>query len=422
MFRLSVISSNATYSLARNVNPIGENSEVVTITLTTTGVQNGQSIPYTITGTGITSSDFVGSPSLTGNFVVQNNTAYFTLTTYADNTLEGPETFTVTLNDSGAFITVNITDTSAVQPGDTWTSRGNVSGAGAGLDAGVWTGSRFLVGDMTNGQLFESTTGVTWTAAGNVGQANGAYIRNLELGAESTIIATLTNGTVSISDDGGTTWTNRAGPFGASQVLSITWGGTKWLAGGADAALATSPDGITWTARTGLLAAWTEGYIGRHVTGMAWDGTNFIVGSNQMYNANIATSPDGITWTRRNVPGGSSNGGYCSGIAAGGGYVVIAATSGGVYVSSDHGASYVWVANLLGSAAALQDIIWTGTRFIVMGEYDARASVVGSSPASAWAGTLGSAHQVGPTGFVCSLMANSTTVVVTGNNKVATSP
>src|SRR5574341_2002976 len=58
-----------------------------------------------------------------------------------------------------------------------------------------------------------------------------------------------------------------------------------------DSVAATSPDGITWTART--IPAGTYRSV-------AWNGTVFAAVGDSV----AATSPDGITWTARTMPAG----------------------------------------------------------------------------------------------------------------------
>jgi len=108
--RFSVISNSATYDLTPSVSNVDEGSQV-TVALSTTGVQNGQALPYTIYGTGITSADYVGLSSLDGEFVVQGGAANVQLTISEDHITEGVEQFTLALSN-GAAINVDINDTS----------------------------------------------------------------------------------------------------------------------------------------------------------------------------------------------------------------------------------------------------------------------------------------------------------------------
>lgn len=112
MFKLSVVSPSATYALVGSLAATDEGANV-TITLNTTGVQRSQSLPFTISGTGITLEDFEGLTQLTGSFVVgADGTDTVNLSVRADQLTEGQETFTVTLLDGLASVDVILNDTS----------------------------------------------------------------------------------------------------------------------------------------------------------------------------------------------------------------------------------------------------------------------------------------------------------------------
>jgi len=98
-------SQNPTYALTTPQASVNEGDTFI-ITLTTTDVVNGTTVPYTITG--VSTADIDGE-SLTGNFVVQNNSAALSVAVTADASLsEGAETFQIVL-DSGAGGTVQVT-------------------------------------------------------------------------------------------------------------------------------------------------------------------------------------------------------------------------------------------------------------------------------------------------------------------------
>jgi hypothetical protein len=69
-----------------------------TVTLTTTGVANGTSVPYAITGSGISRV----TTALTGNVTVNSNTATLTVNTTDDAVYTGPQSITVTFNTAQA--------------------------------------------------------------------------------------------------------------------------------------------------------------------------------------------------------------------------------------------------------------------------------------------------------------------------------
>ena len=101
-------SANATYSLGVNSSNVNEGDTVI-FTLTTTNVDNGVQIPYTITG--IDSNDIQGT--LTGQFSVSNNTATATVVILEDVSTEGGETMTLALDFvDDTEISVAIADTS----------------------------------------------------------------------------------------------------------------------------------------------------------------------------------------------------------------------------------------------------------------------------------------------------------------------
>jgi hypothetical protein len=143
-FKLSVVASDATVALVSSPATTNEGTSV-TITLTSTGVQNGQVVPYVISGTNITSSDISGA-ALTGNFIVQNGNATLVLNIANDFLTEGFETLIVTTTlrtGLTASTTVGINDTSLSPSGaplvtypsgtlanDPYTTVSNVLGSG----------------------------------------------------------------------------------------------------------------------------------------------------------------------------------------------------------------------------------------------------------------------------------------------------
>jgi len=105
-----IFAAPATYALSitGGLTTIGEGNSF-TVVLTTTGVSNGTNVAYTISGSGITTGDISGA-SLTGNFTVSSGTASVTFNVTADGVSEGSETFTLSLNNGQASISISITD------------------------------------------------------------------------------------------------------------------------------------------------------------------------------------------------------------------------------------------------------------------------------------------------------------------------
>jgi len=101
------------YTLTASSPTVNEGGNVV-IRLFTSGLPDGTKVPYTILGSGITTADFIGVSSLSGNFIVIGNQATLTLNVREDRKTEYDETFTLLLTES-AFsenVSVVIKDTS----------------------------------------------------------------------------------------------------------------------------------------------------------------------------------------------------------------------------------------------------------------------------------------------------------------------
>jgi hypothetical protein len=136
-----------------------------------------------------------------------------------------------------------------------------------------------------------SSDAITWVAGGNlpattnwesIAFGNGTFV------AVSNVVATSTNG--------GVTWVSRTMPN--SLYYAVTYANGLFVAIGGTNNCATSPDGITWTART------------IPTTGGLWQAIIYARGTfialSSGGSAVAATSPDGITWTQQAMPLSSS--------------------------------------------------------------------------------------------------------------------
>jgi hypothetical protein len=95
------------YILTANVSSVNETgSNTFAVTLVT---NVGFPIPYTITGSNVTASDFV-SNTLTGNFTANNQTINFAIS--EDGLTEGTEIATLTLSNNVANVVITILNTS----------------------------------------------------------------------------------------------------------------------------------------------------------------------------------------------------------------------------------------------------------------------------------------------------------------------
>ena len=108
------VGGAVSYTLSSSAAAVNE-GDSVTITLTTTNVDDATTAAYTITG--VTSAD-IGGESLTGNFTINSNTANLVLTLANDVTTEGTETLNIALNNGQDNIDITINDTSITPAAD----------------------------------------------------------------------------------------------------------------------------------------------------------------------------------------------------------------------------------------------------------------------------------------------------------------
>jgi len=224
------VSRIETYTLSRDQASIIEGDQF-RITLTTTGVENNTSVPYTITG--IDSND-LSSGNITGAFVVQGNTTSatdsITFTTAVDTVTEGTETATLTLNNITPTNSISVTIADQAPEGG-----GGGGGAGGGTTVNTILISNqgyldtvtpcavdavrtvYYVGTIGNGTYLYSDQSLTIPAAndgnyyrigdspsyyGRIGQTNNGQISEYTVCPAPTPPTTPndTSGTVSVSD------------------------------------------------------------------------------------------------------------------------------------------------------------------------------------------------------------------------------
>lgn len=138
----------------------------------------------------------------------------------------------------------------------------------------------------TTGNAASSPDAVTWTPRTvTYASAFTAACRT----NNSQFLAAGDHNILDVSVDG-TTWTQH-NPSGLSTSANLTTAsdnGTVWAVGNSSGQIATSPDGLSWTAQTSPFAG--------AINGSAWSpalGLFVMVGDG----ARTSTSPDGVTWT-----------------------------------------------------------------------------------------------------------------------------
>lgn len=159
-------------------------------------------------------------------------------------------------------------------------------------------------GGVTNPTTITTTASATSVVCTNLSIALQLSVKNLP---STAINAIAWNGTVFValltassstcySSPDGITWTARTLPSAnAWSAIAVNGAGLFCIVGSTSGtSAATSPDGITWTARTlPSTGTWIS---------IAWNGTVFLAIPSNAANTAAATSPDGITWTARTLP------------------------------------------------------------------------------------------------------------------------
>ena len=231
---------------------------------------------------------------------------------------------------------------------------------------GIPTASQWTIG-TTSGPSSVTRTGLIY--------AGGQFVALNSAGA----------GGGALTSPDGITWTARTMPsLGGGGWTGITYGGGQYVAVGggfiafaggvATTTCATSPDGVTWTARTlPVSGMWNAvGYggglfvaVGASSTGASW--TTF------------ATSPDGITWTARTA----SVSGLWSDVAYGSGRFVVTC-SGGSSSAQTSTDGITW--GVSGGTGYGTRIVSDGTKFVCA--YGAAAVYSPTGVGGTWAGIV----------------------------------
>ncbi len=325
--------------------------------------------------------------------------------------------------------------------GTTW--QRSLSPSSTDLGAVVWSGTRFVAaedggvafpGFTTPAGLLTSPDGATWV---RTPISEAMYLRALASNGSRVVAAGAycvppgaspdgscwTGNLVSVSDNGGVTWSTAKLQLDAFR--NVVWTGSGYLAlgGGSGSGFATftSPDGLNWAptgggsanlvasvgaGEAGLVAVGVGGCIltsrdGRDwapvltseyrsdLLDVVWAGTQFVAVGPGSYAspAFVKVSPDGVVWTGRPSEAFTGRGGL-SGVAWSGS--TLAAIGDAYIAASRDGVEWSVVANWDGQALfRLSSIAWTGTRFVAVGSRlhtngGIEGFVVASSDGVAW--------------------------------------
>lgn len=272
----------------------------------------------------------------------------------------------------------------------TWTLR--TSGDFTGLWDVTW-GDNLFVAVGNDKTVRTSPDGISWTtrASNNpdwalfgVAWGDGWYVA--VGGGDSNQALTSTDGL---------SWSPQTVVEASLTLESVARGAGLFVAVGQNGAVYSSPDGVTWTARTIGISAADSFYD------ISWNGSLFVaVGYSDVdpYSANYATSQDGITWTPQLLPwdqGAQSIVWNGSLFVAVGHQAILTSFDGLTWTVRSNGMDW------------LTQVAWTGTQFVATGDVGS-ATVLTSDDGVTWT----SARSI--SGFYQGVASNGTrTIFVT---------
>lgn len=199
-----------TYTLSSSSPSVNEGSSV-TVTLTTTNIEDGTEVGYTVSG--VSSAD-IGA-SLTGVFTINNNTASKVFSLVADASTEGAETMTVSLDGIAQSVSITVNDTSQTPAAPTYSATPSTTNVNEGTALTInvnttsvnngttlyWTVSSAADFDTTSGsfQINSNTGSFNVTPAEDaLTEGSETFTVAIRTGSTSgTVVATTTNITIS---------------------------------------------------------------------------------------------------------------------------------------------------------------------------------------------------------------------------------
>ena len=239
-FARSILASGAaepTYLLTSNISSVNEGSSVV-FTLTTTNVDQGTNVPYSVTG--ISSAD-LSSGSISGNFTVGvDGTATKSFTLSADATTEGNETFLMSVDSGNSTHSVTVIDSSKTA---TYSLSRSAASRNEGQSVTITltttnvlngTNVSYTVGGISAGDLSSGSLSGNFTINNN--SASTSFTLSNDLTTEGTETLTLSAGgqsiNVTINDTSITPLTFSSNSWTQSTLTNPRTLGVDWTATG----------------------------------------------------------------------------------------------------------------------------------------------------------------------------------------------
>jgi hypothetical protein len=174
---------------------------------------------------------------------------------------------------------------------------------------------------------------------------------------------------IALTSSDGVTWTRRD-PGTENTLNGIAWVGNRFIAVGNNGNILTSSDGTSWSA--------VNSATGSNLLGIVWNGLKYVIVGE---NGKIQTSNDGSDWTLQNS--GTDTATLNDAVWAGDQFVVVGENPSGVILTSDTGT--IWDSQTPASDHALKGVEWNNSKIIAVG---AGGKITTSSNGIVWSGNV----------------------------------
>ena len=239
--------------------------------------------------------------------------------------------------------------------------------------------------------------------------------------ADGKFVAGGGSGKMATSMDG-VTWTavsySTFGTESSGGIRAIAYGNGKFVAGGANGRMATSPDGVTWTAIPPGTDAGTSTFVGtNYIRTITYANGKFVAGST---NGRMAYSEDGVTWTAvADSTFSTSSTSHIWAITYADGKFVAGGTTGGTsgkMATSTDGVTWTAVTNSTFGTSEIRAITYGDGKFVAGGDDGKMAT---STDGVTWTAVANSTFG---TSAICAIAYGDGKFVASGyDGKMATS-
>jgi hypothetical protein len=221
-----------------------------------------------------------------------------------------------------------------------------------------------------------ATTSTTFSYAKTAGDVASAAVSPVGTASAGLFVSVGDGGTQSCATSpDGITWTARTTPLSGTAYNAIAYGNGVFVASATSYpspnGVITSPDGVNWTARTTPAGDWR---------GLTFANGLFVAVSPGATGSRVMTSPDGITWTSRTAAAANS---WYSVVYGNGLYVAVSITGTGnrVMTSPD---GITWTSRTSAADNQWYDVTFADGRFIAVAQSGTGNRVMTSTDGINW--------------------------------------